>query len=158
MIEAFQSIDKPAGDAATRWLKEDARHNHPSTVTYVLVSDHRVEGYFALASSSVTLTQRHRRQLAPGQQDYELAPTQGASLIAWLAKHVDAEVAGERILHYAIFIALKVARMQGTPVLVVDPYDEESAELWMDRYGFRRSQTPGGADVRLWAPLYSASA
>lgn len=155
-VEEFQSIDKQAGHAATRWLKEDALLNHPSTVTYVLVSDHRVEGYFALASSSVTLSQRHRRKLAPGQQDYELAPTQGASLIAWLAKHVDAEVPGERIVLYAIGVALDVAGMQGTPVLVADPYDEESAKLWMDRYDFFRSRTPGGADVRLWIPLHPA--
>jgi hypothetical protein len=155
-VEAFQSIDTPAGHAATRWLREEALPNHPSTVTYVLVSERRVEGYFALASSSVTLTQRHRRQLSPGQQDYELAPTQGASLVAWLARHVDAEVPGKRIVHYAVAIALEVARLQGTPVVVADPYDEDSAELWMERYGFRRSRTPGGADVRLWAPLHPA--
>ncbi len=142
---------------ATRWLREDALLDHPSTITYVLLLDGRIEGYFAMASGSVTLTQRHRRSLRSGQRDYLLSPTQGASLIAWLARHRDAETTGRTIFLYALSVALKVARIQGTPVAVLDPFDDETATLWEKRYGFRRSQTPGGNDVRMWMPLHGIS-
>lgn len=155
-VRRFESLDTAAGRASTAWLLNESLINHPSTVTYVLVSAERVEGYFAAASSSVTLTQSHRRQLTPGERDYLLAPTQGAALIAWLARHREAEVRGEEIFLYALSIALKVAGMQGTPVVVVDPYDDASADIWAERYGFRRSRTPGGSDVRLWLPLHPA--
>jgi hypothetical protein len=155
-IAEFESLDTKAGREATRWLREDALLNHPSTVTYVLKSGTRIDGYFAVASGSVTLTQRHRKELAPGQRDFALSPTQGASLIAWLARHKDkdGETPGQAIVLYALFVALKAAHVQGTPVAVLDPYDDETAKFWMDRYGFRRSRTPWGNDVRLWVPLH----
>jgi hypothetical protein len=128
--------------------------NHPSTLTYILLSESRIEGYFAIASSSVTLRQSHRKQLGPGQRDFVLSPTQGASLIAWLAKHKEAEIPGRHLVLYALSIALRVARLQGTPVAVVDPYDADVAAMWAERYDFRRSQTKGGNDVRLWTPLH----
>jgi hypothetical protein len=153
-VARFESLDTDAGHEATRWLREDALRNHPSTVTYVLLSQSRIEGYIALASGSVTLTQRHRRELGPGERDYELSPTQGASLIAWLARHREADVSGRHIVLYALSIALKVARLQGTPVVVIDPFDDASANFWAEHYKFRRSRTHGGNDVRLWIPLY----
>jgi hypothetical protein len=155
-IAEFESIDTAAGQEAARWLREDALLDNPSTITYVLLVEGRVDGYFAIASGSVTLTQRHRRGLRSGQRDYVLLPTQGASLIAWLARHRDAEKQGRSIFLYALYVALKVARLQGTPVAVLDPFDDEIATLWEERYGFRRSQTPGGNDVRLWVPLHGS--
>jgi hypothetical protein len=153
-VADFESIDTDAGREATRWLQEDALRDHPSTITYVLLSGSRIDGYFAIASGSVTLTQRHRKGLAPGQSDYVLSPTQGASLIAWVARHRDGATPGRKIVLYALSIALKVARLQGTPVAVLDPFDDATAELWVERYQFRRSRTPGGNDMRLWVPLH----
>jgi hypothetical protein len=153
-VSEFESLDTDAGRAATGWLREGALPSHPSTVTYVLLSRARLEGYFSIASGSVTLTQSHRKGIAPGQQDYPLAPTQGASLIAWLARHRDSETPGREIVLYALSIALKVARLQGTPVAVLDPFDDETADFWVERYEFRRSRTRAGNDVRLWVPLH----
>jgi hypothetical protein len=154
-VEGFESLENPAGRAATAWLKDEALANHPSTVTYVLMRDGRVEGFIAMASASVTLKQSHRKKLGPGQRDYPLSPTQGASLVAWLAKHREAETAGSRLLAYALSIALDVARLQGTVAFVLDPYDEESAAQWMNRHRFRRSETEARAGLRrLWIPLH----
>jgi hypothetical protein len=154
-VAEFESLDTPAGAAATAWLKEDALPNHPSTITYLLVLGDRVDGYFALASSSLELTQRHRRQLKPGQKDYLLDPTQGASLVAWIARHRDAAVSGRSLFLYAISVAQDVARLQGTVAFVLDPYDEETAERWAKRYGFKSARTPRGEKPRLWIPLHS---
>jgi hypothetical protein len=156
-VEKFRSRDNPPGREATRWLKEEALANHPSTISYVLMRDGRIEGYVALASSSVELKQSHRKALSSGQRGHRLSPTQGASLLAWIAKHEEAEIDGALLLKFAISIARRAAFLQGEVALVLDPFDEQLARLWIERYGFVRSQTRirGGMLRRLWFPLYS---
>lgn len=155
-VEKFRSLDNPPGREATRWLKEEALPNHPSTVSYVLMRGDRIEGYIALASSSVELKQSHRKALSAGQRGHLLSPTQGASLIAWIARHGEAEIDGVLLLKFAISIARRAAFLQGAVALVLDPFDEKLARLWIERYGFVRSQTRvrGGELRRLWFPLY----
>jgi hypothetical protein len=155
-VEKFKSLDTPPGREATRWLKEEALANHPATISYVLMRGGRIEGYFALASSSVELKQSHRKALSSGQHGHRLSPTQGASLVAWLARHEDAEIDGALVLKFALSIARRVAFVQGTVALVLDPFDEQLAKLWIERYEFMPSQTRvrGGRLRRLWIPLY----
>ncbi len=153
-VAEFESVNTNAGHEASRWLREDALLDYPSTITYVLASGARIDGYFAIASGSVTLEQEHRREFAPEDSDYLPAPIQGASYIEWFARHRDGETPGRKIVLYALSVAQKVAHMQGTPVVVLDPYDHETATLLKERYTFRRSRTFGGNDVRLWVPLY----
>lgn len=97
----------------------------------------------------------HRRKLAP---DARLAPTQGASLIVWLAKHRDATIEGEVILELAESMALAAAKRQGAVALVLDPFDDDTASLWTKKYGFRRSRTEvrQGSQHRLWYPLHTS--
>jgi hypothetical protein len=154
-VEEFESLESPAGEAATAWLKEDALPNHPSTITYLLALDGRIEGYFALASSSLELTQSHRKQLKSGQKDYLLDPTQGASLVAWIARHRDAVVSGRSLFLYAISVAQDAARLQGAVAFVLDPYDEKTAAKWAANYGFKSARTPRGEKPRLWIPLHA---
>jgi hypothetical protein len=155
-VGEFESLDYPAGHAATAWLKEDALLNHPATLTYVLLQDGRIEGFFAIVSGSVTLKQSHRQELAPDQEGYLLSPTQGASVVAWLAKHHEAVTPGYRLMDYAVSIALDVAKRQGTVAFVLDPYDDDSAAMWIREYGFKRSQTEVRVGQRrLWLPLHS---
>lgn len=154
-VESFESIDTAAGEEATAWLRSHALANHPSTITYLYAVEDRIEGYFAIASSSVTLSQSHRSRLGPLQRDYQIHPTQGASLITWLARHKDSDQATAGVLlRYAIFIALKVATLQGTVVIVVEAYDERLATHWTKRYGFRRAGSTETGKARLWLPLH----
>jgi hypothetical protein len=60
-VGAFEPVDTPAGQAAARWLKEKALINHPSTVTRLLLRDERVEGFYAICSAQVRLSQRDAR-------------------------------------------------------------------------------------------------
>ena len=157
-VREFESKDTDSGRAATDWLKHQALANHPSTVTRLVVRDGRVEGFYALCSAEVTLTQRHRKELRKADEHtHRLHPRQGASLIAWVAKHRDATVSGELILLHAAWIATTVAGLQGNILLTVDPFDESVAEFWQDRYPFRLSQSAddGGPNrlMRLWLPL-----
>src|SRR5215213_1222195 len=55
--------DTEGGRAATDWLKYHSLANHPSTVTRLVVRAGLVEGFYALCSAEVRLTQRHRKKL-----------------------------------------------------------------------------------------------
>lgn len=46
-----------------------------------------------------------------------------------------------------------VLALQATAVLVVDAFDEETAGMWRDRFGFRPSTEERGGRRRLWVPL-----
>ena len=155
-VAEFESLDYPAGREAAAWLKEEALASHPYTLTYLHALEGRVEGFFAIASSAVTLTQGDRQELESDHENHPLKPTQGASLVVWVAKHRDAGTPGDKILSYAASIALEVAQLQGTLAFVVDPFDDETKAMWKDRYGFRPSDTKvGKGQRRLWVPLRS---
>lgn len=99
------------------------------------------------------MRQSDREKLAP---DASLLPTQGASLVAWLAKHRDAGTSGGQIMTYALSVAREAAKLQGAAAFVVDPFDDETAAMWIERFKFKRSltRTPNG-QRRLWAPLHT---
>src|SRR4051812_9645797 len=101
-VQDFESKDTEGGRAATDWLKYHSLANHPSTVTRLVVRAGLVEGFYALCSAEVRLTQRHRKELEEDDENtHRLHPRQGASLIAWVAKHREATVPGELILLHA---------------------------------------------------------
>jgi hypothetical protein len=78
-----------------------------------------------------------------------------AALITWIAKDRRATIDGKLMLLHAAATARRAAELQATSVLVVDPFDNETATMWRERYGFRPS-----AEVRkpkrLWLPLQPA--
>lgn len=152
-VREFRSERSDAGREAARWLREDALEDHPNTVTYLLWTGVRVDGYFALASGSVELAMDDRLEFTPPGSEYLPPPVLGASHIEWLARNDQGDTPGHDILLYALSVAMQVADLQGTPVAVLDPYDKAVAELCEGRYGFRRSQTRAGNDVRLWLTL-----
>jgi hypothetical protein len=157
-VRSFESKDTEGGRAATDWLKYHSLANHPSTVTRLVVRAGRVQGFYALCSAEVKLTQRHRKELQEDEEHtHRLHPRQGASLIAWVAKHRDATVPGELILLHAAWIASQVASLQGNILLTVDSFDESVADFWQDHYGFRLSRSPDDGEsnrlLRLWLPV-----
>jgi hypothetical protein len=110
------------------------------------VAQHRVEDFYVLASAQVALSQRDRRRFGV---DHVQVP---AGLIAWIAKNDQADVDGKVLMLHAAATARRVAALQATTVLVVDPYDDETAEMWRGRFGFRSSAEPAERK-RLWLAL-----
>ena len=152
-VDAFEPVDHPAGHAAAQWLKESSLDDYPSTATWLAYREGRIEGYFAMRSGEVVLTTKQRRkQLARKgrQREHVLHPRQPASLIAWLGKHAEASITGRTLLLYAAYVANQVAEYQGNIALVIDPYDDDTARFWQDRYKFLRAANPS---KRLWVPL-----
>ena len=145
-LNAFDAGGRPAAMAASRWLKNRALNSHTTARTRLFVTDRRVAGFYSLASAQVALSQRDRRRL--GAEPVQVP----ATLVAWIAKSAEADVEGKRLLLHAAASARRVAALQATAVLVVDPFDEETTAMWRSRYGFRRSSDPVRRD-RLWLPL-----
>jgi hypothetical protein len=151
-VQQFQAMDTEAGREATRWLKEDSLLNHGSTVTRIMLLEGRVEGFYALASAQVKLFSRDHKTLLKGSLyregltmadagAFRLKPTQPASLVAWIAKREGSEISGAEILWHAAKTALKIAEEQGNIALVLDPWDDITAErVWSKPpYNFKPS-------------------
>jgi hypothetical protein len=101
-----------------------------------------------LASAQVALRGQHREALGLSG-DIVNVP---AALIAWIAKDTQSDVDGSDLLRHAAATARRAATLQATAVIVLDPFDEASAQMWRERFGFRPSSQPG-ALKRLWLPL-----
>lgn len=152
-VEGFEPVANDAGRAAADWLKYSSLDDYPSTATWLAYHDQRIEGFFAICSAEITLSERQRKErLGRGGRSHKhrLHPQQPASLITWLGKHAKATMAGDAIIRYAAYVATQVAELQGNIALVVDPFDGKTAEFWRKRYGFRSAKPEG----RLWIPLH----
>jgi hypothetical protein len=117
-----------------------------------LVIDHQVSGFYSLASAQVALRPQHRRSLGLDQSVVSVP----AALVAWIAKDTRSEIDGADLLRHAAATARRAATLQASAVLVVDPYDDETALMWRERFGFRSSGETG-ALKRLWLPLHPSA-
>jgi hypothetical protein len=149
-LEAFDAGEHPAAVAATAWLRTQALVSHATSRTRVLVAEHRVAGFYSLASAHVELSQRDRRRA--GVEPVRVP----AALVTWIAKDRWAEIDGKLLLLHAVATARRAAELQATSVLVLDPFDEQTAAMWRERFGFRPSAEVR-APKRLWLPLQPVS-
>jgi hypothetical protein len=168
-VEAFESTEWEAGREAAAWLRDRALDEYGSSITYLMLRKGEVEAFYALCSAEVLLTGRDRTKLfrSSRAKSHEVSRRQPASLIAWAAKRTDGEEkCGALIMGHALATAWEVAELQGNIALVLDPYDERTADMWlgMDFLTFRRSANPQKDDsdedseplLRLWTPLHPA--
>lgn len=150
-MESFDAGDRPAARAAASWLRDHAVSAHETSRTRLLVADGGVMGFYALASSQVALRQRDRRRLALDKAVVQVP----AALVTWIAKDRRSAVEGKTLLLHAAATARRAAELQATSVLAVDPFDEDTDEMWRNSFGFRPSSEPGTLK-RLWLPLRAA--
>jgi hypothetical protein len=156
-VERFEGLDTPAGRAATRWLQEESLAAYPSTVPYVMLANGRIDAFFALSSTSITLTQRHRKQLGLTDPADIKRPVQGAVRVDWIARHQQAGPGvGRNALLHALSVAHNAAKAIGAVALVIDAADDDTAALFTGQYGFRRTADPSSSTTRLWIPLQGA--
>ena len=73
----------------------------------------------------------------------------------WCDTSLDVRDSKALLLHVAA-TARRATVLQATFVLVVDPFDEEIAVMWRERFGFRLSAEPAERK-RLWLPLQVVS-
>lgn len=148
-LDDFDAGERTAARAATAWLRTQAVAAHQTSRTRLLIAASRVAGFYSLASGQVELSQRDRRRAG-------IAPVRvPAALITWIAKDKRAAVDGKLLLLHAAGTARRAAELQATSVLVVDPFDEETAAMWREYHGFRASAETR-KPKRLWLPLEPA--
>lgn len=148
-LDDFDAGGRAAARAAGIWLRTEAVAAHQTSRTRLLISGRRVAGFYSLASAQVELSQRDRRRAG-------VTPVRvPASLITWIAKDRRAAIDGKLLLLHAVATARRAAELQATSVLVVDPFDAETATMWRERYGFRPS-AEAKKPKRLWLPLQVA--
>lgn len=153
-VELFKPVDNDAGHMSARWLKEEALHDGKMTGTWLLYKNQKVHGFVSICSGNITLHDdgranafRRTLQGLPGVRFAgELVP---ASEIRWMGRHAESNFSGEVILEHAVWIAHEVARLQGNAALVIDPYDDETAEFLLTKYKFLRSAKKGQLWLRL---------
>jgi hypothetical protein len=153
-VLAFEPVDKDAGHAATRWLHDEARDD-VFTVTYLLLSAERVEGFITCRVSEATLTWSGIERLGGSTTARKTVP---AYLLCWCAKHRESLIDGEELLLNAVRLGREL-RKYGCVVLALDPHDHESSEkVWQRKHGFRLGDNPAGhgKPARLWLPLEAA--
>jgi hypothetical protein len=153
-VERFRPVDIAAGRMSARWLREEALHDGKMTGTWLFYRNQKIHGFVSICSGNITLHDdgtanafRRRLQGLPGiRYAGELVP---ASEIRWMGRHAESEFKGEAILAHAVRIAREVATWQGNAALVIDPYDDATAELLLTRYDFLRSAKKGQLWLRL---------
>lgn len=122
------------------------------TRTHLCVSGDRVEGFFSCCTTSVTLSTRSVRHLGL-RTEIKSMP---AVLLTWVARHGSGSVAGLELLTTAYALAREVTATVAAVALVVDPADDQVAQVWKrEPYNFRESEQKRrrGACNRLWTPL-----
>lgn len=150
-VAAFVPMDVPSGVAVASWLKERALAQPGSATPYLMVRNGRVAGFYALAAASVELRGSHRNSIGA-----ELPPTVPAYLIAQLGRASWSEPgSGRRLLAHAMAKAREASLTAAAVALVVDPFDDGTAELWR-RWGFRTSSMSIGDTRRMWMRLYGS--
>jgi hypothetical protein len=83
-----------------------------------------------------------------------------ATLLTQIARDVRApDGTGAQLLQHAWALARRSAGEIAATVLALDPYDSQTAQMWINRWGFRDSAGPGpgGHERRLWIPLASSA-
>lgn len=145
-FDDFDAGERAAAQAAGAWLRTRAVAAHQTSRTRLLIAAGRVEGFYSLASAQVELSEHDRRRVGV---DPVRVP---ATLVTWIAKDRRAEIEGKLLLLHAAATARRAAELQATSVLVVDPFDDETAAMWRERYGFRPS-AEARRPKRLWLPL-----
>ena len=136
-IRAFEPVPGPAGESVAKWLAKHAFHEPQEATVRLRLSYGKVTGVYALCTAQIVLDTIERAQL--GGVRYR---TQPAILLAQFARSADAPGTGKELLRHATGIARRARTYVGATVLVVDPFDEPTAEMWREHFGFRDSQQP----------------
>lgn len=152
-IDAFQPVPGPAGESVGSWLKERALSEPQEAAVRVRLSDGHVTGVYALCAAQIALSRQERSQI--GGVYYR---TQPAILIAQFARSADTPGIGDEMMLHADATARRALHYIGATTLVVDPFDEDTAEMWRSRFGFQDSEqpVPGNRQLRRqWLSLQS---
>jgi hypothetical protein len=153
-VQRFQADRRwAASEPLTHWLRTDAITDR-TYVTYLHVDETtdpvEIAAFAAIRSGSVIVTTRRFRRTH--HLEGEEVP---ATHIAYLARAEGDRFrgAGKRALQHAIDTAKAVAAVQGNYVVTLDPYDDDTADMWRRQAPFQESDSEIDGEPalrRLW--------
>ena len=132
-----QPVPGPAGESVAEWLAERALNEPQEATVRVRLSHGKVTGVYALCAAQIALSREGRAQL--GGVHYR---TQPAILLAQFARTADTPGIGDEMLRHADTSARRALLYVGATALVVDPFDQDTAVMWQQRFGFQDSEQP----------------
>jgi hypothetical protein len=150
-IRSFQPVPGP-GESVAEWLAERALSRPQEATVRVRLSHGRVAGVYALCAAQVALSCEERAQL--GGVHYR---TQPAILLAQFARAAGSPGVGDELLSHAVDTTSLALAYIGATVLVVDPFDERTADIWQERFGFQDSEQRAQNKRRACAERSSSS-
>lgn len=147
----FEPLDFEAGRRAKAWLETNISSELVPLQTYLALSEDesKLYGFFALDEIEVEVAPHDMPVMEVRKAIDPDAPRQHATKLAWIARsrHSDPGF-GAEMFEYALLVATEA----GSCALMVDAYDEATAQMWMERYQLRKPRA-GAAD---WTCLWHA--
>jgi hypothetical protein len=140
--------DIPAAQAAAHWLRTQALLVPVESVTRLWVVDDELLGFYALANGSLTINKKQRERHGLRR------PTQPAVFLTWIAKGAGVERSADSMLFDAIANAIRVAEDSAATLFALDPFDEQTAEMWRRKHSFNGGHPDDrGKLLPCWMPL-----
>jgi hypothetical protein len=157
LIGEFEPLEFEAAEKAKAWLETSVSSGKLAMKTYLVFSEDgaRLFGFFVLDDAEV--------EVAPGDVPIMIvrdtikdprAKKQHAVKLVWIVRSIESDAGfGNELFDHALVLATEA----GGCALMVEPYDEETAEkLWIDHFDLRKPRT-GTADwTCLWHALGTA--
>jgi hypothetical protein len=150
-IARFDPGPREPGQAAAAWLREHGLGGESQP--YLALFEQELVGFYALTAGQVELASGARDKLGLARS------TQGAYLLTWVAKSAQHDFDGAILVNDAVGVAQELAEGASATLLALDPYDEETDQMWRTRFGMRPSRTTlrvsgsNGPLKRLFVPL-----
>lgn|SRR6185437_3739368 len=152
-IRSFQAVPGPAGESIAEWLTERALNEPQEATVRVRLGHGRVAGVYGLCAAQVALSREQRAQLGgvhlphPGSSPARAVRSRGR-----LTRH-RRRTLDPRGRHRTPSTGIhRRYRARSRP------FDERTAEMWRERFGFQDSEqhVPGNARLRRqWLSLQS---
>jgi len=154
LIEKFEPLEFEAAEKAKAWLETSVSSGKLAMKTHLVFSEDatRLFGFFVLDDAEV--------EVAPGDVPIMVvrdtikdpnAKTQRAVKLVWIARSVESHAGfGNELFDHALVLATEA----GGCALMVEPYDEETAEkLWVEHFDLRKPRTGTTDWTCLWHAL-----
>lgn len=154
LIEAFEPLEFEAAEKAKAWFETNVSAGRLPMKTHLVFSEDgsRLFGFFVLDEEEV--------EVAPGDVPIMVvrdaienpnAERQRAVKLVWIARSVESDAGfGNQLFDHALVLAWEA----GGCALMVEPYDEETAEkLWIRHFQLRKPRTGAAGWTCLWHAL-----
>lgn len=154
LIRVFEPLEFEAAGKAKAWLETSVSSGKLAFRTYLVFSEdgRRLFGFFALDDEEVQVAPED----VPIMQvrntiDNPSAEMQHAVKLVWIVRSCASDAGfGNELFDHALVFATEA----GGCALLVEPYDEETAEkLWLRHFHLRKPREGSAGWTCLWYPL-----